>query len=52
MVRAAAGPAMRSTLAGVWLVGSLPVLVSLHLAGSLTEHQSGSRGLGRVLLTT
>jgi hypothetical protein len=36
---------MRPTLAGVWLVGSVPALLSLHLAGSLTTHQIRVGGL-------
>jgi uncharacterized protein len=39
LFRGTAGAVMRPTLAGVWLLGSLPVLVSLHLAGSLTGTQ-------------
>jgi uncharacterized protein len=39
LFRGSAGEVLRSTLAGVWLVGSLPVLASLYLAGSLTVHQ-------------
>jgi uncharacterized protein len=39
LFRGTAGAVMRPTLAGVWLLGSLPVLVSLHLAGSLTGAQ-------------
>jgi uncharacterized protein len=39
LFRASAGEVLRSTLAGVWLAGSLPVLLSLALAGSLTAEQ-------------
>jgi uncharacterized protein len=39
LFRGSAGEVLRSTLAGVWLAGSLPVLVALALAGSLTPEQ-------------
>jgi uncharacterized protein len=39
LYRGTAGRVMRPTLAGVWLLGSLPVLASLYLAGSLTGAQ-------------
>jgi uncharacterized protein len=39
LFRGATGATLRPTLAGVWLLGSLPVLLSLRLAGSLTGWQ-------------
>jgi uncharacterized protein len=45
LYRGTAGAVMRPTLAGVWLVGSLPVLASLQLAGSLTGAQVRAGGL-------
>jgi uncharacterized protein len=45
LFRGTAGEVMRPTLAGVWLVGSVPALLSLHLAGSLTTHQIRVGGL-------
>lgn len=40
LYRSSTGSVLRPTLAGVWLVGSAPVLVSLWLAGSLTAEQA------------
>jgi uncharacterized protein len=45
LYRGTSGTVMRPTLAGVWLVGSLPVLASLQLAGSLTSTQIRAGGL-------
>lgn len=47
LYRESAGPVLRPTLAGVWLVGSVPVLLSLAAAGSLTARQATvGAGLG------
>lgn len=40
LYRESTGGVLRPTLAGVWLVGTVPVLVSLALAGSLTVEQA------------
>lgn len=40
LYRESAGAVLRPTLAGVWLVGTLPVLLALALAGSLTGEQA------------
>lgn len=40
LYRESAGTTLRPTLAGVWLAGTLPVLLSLALAGSLTSRQA------------
>jgi uncharacterized protein len=40
LYRETTGPVLRPTLAAVWLVGTAPVLLSLHLAGSLTAVQA------------
>jgi uncharacterized protein len=40
LYRESAGGVLRPTLAGVWLVGTVPVLISLALAGSLTVEQA------------
>lgn len=47
LYRETTGPVLRPTLAGVWLVGTVPVLVSLAVAGSLTATQAVTgAGLG------
>jgi uncharacterized protein len=40
LYRNSTGGVLRPTLAGVWLLGTLPVLASLTLAGSFTSHQA------------
>lgn len=40
LYRESTGGVLRPTLAGVWLVGTVPVLISLALAGSLTVEQA------------
>ena len=40
LYRESSGPVLRPTLAGVWLVGTVPVLAALALAGSLTTEQA------------
>jgi uncharacterized protein len=40
LYRGTTGPVMRPTLAGVWLVGTVPVLIALAVAGSLTWNQA------------
>lgn len=40
LYRDTTGPTLRPTLAGVWLIGSVPVLISLALAGSFNGLQA------------
>lgn len=41
LYRETTGPTLRPTLAAIWLAGTLPVLISLGLAGSFTSTQAG-----------
>jgi uncharacterized protein len=45
LYRASGSEKLRPTLAGVWLVGSLPALGALALAGSLTVEQVVAGGV-------
>ena len=40
LYRESTGSVLRPTLAGVWLIGTVPVLIALALAGSLTTEQA------------
>jgi uncharacterized protein len=52
LYRASGSEALRPTLAGVWLVGSLPALGALTLAGSLTVAQIAAGGLLGLAMVT
>jgi uncharacterized protein len=45
LYRETTGPVLRPTLAGIWLVGTVPVLLSLTVAGSFTSTQAAVGGV-------